>query len=299
MKNIADLPIACREEEFAACLRASDSYTQGIPGRREYIDGSISRLYRFFKNMTLTRLDFAGPTLDVASGRGLLFPALRRFFPALLPYRIAEMKRWELDYDGCHIDGCSFELEKDRLQFEDGAFGVAVFCDILEHLVVDPLWPLFELNRVLRPGGRIIINTPNAMGAFRLLSILNGQNPATESQIKPSSIYQRHNREWTPEELRQGLACCGFGNFYYSTNPAMLGDAERKVLTAADAAGLLKRPAHDFGPELFMVAQKLEHRTLDMELPADLRWPQWLYTGFDAYRKRPRAFPIIVGEDYA
>lgn len=71
------------------------------------------------------------------------------------------------------------------------------------------------------------------------------------------------------------------------------------MLEAAVKLGLLTRPLHDCGPELFVLAEKIEHRTLQSDLPKEQRWPEWLYTSFDNYRKRPKIFPIIVGDDYA
>ena len=46
-------------------------------------------------------------------------------------------------------------------QFSDGEFDVVTMCDVLEH-VADTKSFLSEYARVLRPGGLLVINTPNA-----------------------------------------------------------------------------------------------------------------------------------------
>jgi SAM-dependent methyltransferase len=50
--------------------------------------------------------------------------------------------------------------EPDRLPFEDAAFDTAISIDVHEHLV-DPRPFSGELYRVVRPGGRVIVTTPN------------------------------------------------------------------------------------------------------------------------------------------
>jgi SAM-dependent methyltransferase len=203
MKFIIDKSISTDEDTFAECLRESDSYTKGSKGRQDYIDNSMERLYRFFKNMVLSGIKFQGPTLDVASGWGILYPCFRKYFRDMLPYFIAELNCCEIEYDGERIPNVKFECDKEELPIEDSKFGVIVFCDILEHLIVDPVWTILELNRVLKRGHHLIINTPNAAASIKILDICAGRNPMTENHIKPSSIYQRHNREYTPDEIQK------------------------------------------------------------------------------------------------
>lgn len=133
----------------------------------------------------------------------------------------------------------------------------------------------------------------------KILSILNGMNPATEKSIRPSSIYQRHNREWTPLELKQAFECCGFGNIYYSTNINILGNQVKEYLLIQESNGYTKQQENYYGPELFMIGEKLEHLSINMDLDKARRWPEWLYTSYDGYRKRPKQFPVIISDDYA
>ena len=46
------------------------------------------------------------------------------------------------------------------LPFADASFDAAIAADLLCHGAVDPLQALAELRRVLRPGGRLIVNMP-------------------------------------------------------------------------------------------------------------------------------------------
>lgn len=299
MKLISIPTHALGSEEFASCLRQAETYRNGSPARKSYIDGSVVRLHRIFRNVLACDLPYTGPCLDIASGWGILFPAVRQYVPNAMPYSVAEMSGESFHCDRYEITCHHFECDKDQLPCGDSRFGLVFFNDVLEHLIVDPLWTLLEINRVTRLGGHIVLATPNAIGAFRMLLLLSGRSPATENEIKPASIYQRHNREWAPADVESAMSCCGFEAKYFSTNAELMSDAERTLLATGRSQGLTQLGDEYFGPELFVVGEKVEHRTISDDLPKDLRWPTWLYTSFDAYRKRPQVYPIVHDSDYA
>lgn len=287
------------EKAFASCLRSSDTYTGGSEGRKVYIDSSIPRLHRIIVNMMQSELAFQGPSLDVASGWGILYPCFRQFFPTMLPYSIAEMQGSDLVIDGDLISCKIFECDKDLLPLDDSSLGTVTFFDCLEHLIVDPVWTILELNRVLKLGGRLVLSTPNAAACYRVFKILGGENPGSEIVIKPASIYQRHNREWTLDEVGKLVRGCGFEPLCYSTNAWTMARREGRFLDQLRGLGYAVVPNEQCGPDLFLVAEKVAEKTLSSDLSSEERWPEWLYSPHAAYHRRPRVFPIVVGEDYA
>lgn len=56
--------------------------------------------------------------------------------------------------------GHIWNAEKDKCPVEDGRFDVIIAGDIIEH-VIDTEFFLAEMKRILKPGGRIILTTPN------------------------------------------------------------------------------------------------------------------------------------------
>jgi SAM-dependent methyltransferase len=54
-----------------------------------------------------------------------------------------------------------------EIPVEDEAFDIVISCETVEH-VVDPLPALREIRRVLRPGGRLLLTTPNYLGPMGL-----------------------------------------------------------------------------------------------------------------------------------
>ncbi len=80
-------------------------------------------------------------------------------------------------------DLCQFEVSDiQSLPHRDSTFEVVISCETIEH-VPDPRAAVAELARVLRPGGRLYLTTPNymsTMGLFRAYRRLVGR-PFTEA----------------------------------------------------------------------------------------------------------------------
>lgn len=259
----------------------------------DYLEASIDRLHRVYASMILLREFLEGPSLDIGAGHGMCYPVVKHYFPKLLPYSVAEITAKNVKRDGDELECLQFHCEKDRLQKEDRSFGCVMLLDVLEHLLVDPMWTLFEVNRVLRENGFFIISTPNATSVNRVRAIFRGINPGTEIFYKPNAIHQRHNREWSVFEIQTALERAGFGGFQFTTHPHTLSEADRETLRIGKENGLCELDEKLFGEEIFFCAQKIKHLTLDMELDPETRWPSFLYTHSPEYRKRPEVFPIV------
>jgi len=294
MTHIDRSRIGVSQEQFLACIHVSDTYRCGAVWRKDYIDASSPRLYGIFANMVRSGIGYRAPTLDVASGAGILYPCLRAYLPELLPYSVAERAEPNLTIDGDTIPCGHFECDKDRLPFPNASFGTLIFCDCLEHLIVDPVWTFLEFNRVLEPGGHLVINTPNAAAFSRVVAILNGLNPASENVLKPTAIYERHNREWTLEEVAKLVRCCGFAPRRFSTNSFLMTKHEGDLWALLKQRGDISEELEVFGPELFVVAEKVAEKSLASDFSDDERWPTWLYSPHASYRRRPEVFPIVA-----
>lgn len=101
-----------------------------------------------------------------------------------------------------------FNVETDRFPFEDETFDAVVCGELIEHLPSGPDGLLYECDRVLRPGGTLLLSTPNSVSLARLIAILRGRNP--EWPFSAQGIYARHNRTYTLEELDDLLIGNGF-----------------------------------------------------------------------------------------
>lgn len=106
------------------------------------------------------------------------------------------------------MDFKHFNVEKERFPFRDNTFDLVLFCEIIEHLTVNPVHSLVQINRILKKGGYLVITTPNVLRYENILKLLLGAN--VHDHYSGYGAYGRHNREYTPKELRQLVEGMGF-----------------------------------------------------------------------------------------
>jgi SAM-dependent methyltransferase len=159
-----------------------------------------------------------------------------------------------------------FNLEEDGFPFEDGAFKVVVFCEILEHLLVDPLHALREMNRVLSPGGLLVVTTPNVSRLGNVLAMIAGEN--IYDPYSGFGPYGRHNREYNQHELVKLLRFAGFEEevaFTANAHP----EAYETRLAFDQVMPLVEFRRNDLGQYLFVAARKVSAPHVGS--------PSWLY----------------------
>ena len=98
-----------------------------------------------------------------------------------------------------------FNIETDRFPYEDGRFDMVLYCEMIEHLMHDPSHSLYEIHRVLKPGGYLVLSTPNPFRYTNYLRFLTGKNIYPPF---PATAPTRHNREFSAAELRLLLTQC-------------------------------------------------------------------------------------------
>ena len=93
-----------------------------------------------------------------------------------------------------------------NLPYENGAFDVATCIELLEHLTLaDGRALLVEAGRVIRPGGTLLLTTPDYGGAWPVLEwIRNG--------VGPLSYEDQHITRYTQSSLKLVLEQAGFQN---------------------------------------------------------------------------------------
>lgn len=105
-----------------------------------------------------------------------------------------------------------FDVERDPWPYQNDRFDGVLVCEVIEHLIRDPMWMLWEANRVLKPGGWILVTTPNC-ASYRSLeqALLRQENPQVFSRYNSRDPDEPpHVREYTPKELAWALVAAGF-----------------------------------------------------------------------------------------
>lgn len=109
-------------------------------------------------------------------------------------------------------------IECDVMPYGDAEFDMVLGMEIFEHLALDPHFFLSQAARVLRPGGHIILTTPNVGSHRGVQKILNRQSPYSFGLFVPTGgVYGRHNREYTPLEVEALAHSAGFETHYLGT----------------------------------------------------------------------------------
>jgi 2-polyprenyl-3-methyl-5-hydroxy-6-metoxy-1,4-benzoquinol methylase len=97
------------------------------------------------------------------------------------------------------------DVETMELPLEPGSFDVVLCGDVVEHLR-DPVAALARLRPLLRPGGRVVLSTPNIANWAIRLSLLAGRWRYTDRGILDRS----HTHLFTRATLRAALEHAGY-----------------------------------------------------------------------------------------
>jgi SAM-dependent methyltransferase len=141
-----------------------------------------------------------------------------------------------------------FNIETAKFPYADASFDIVFFCEIIEHLLMDPLHVLREIFRVLRPGGSLILTTPNVARLENVARLISGAN--IYDPYSGYGPYGRHNREYNRHELHLLLRYAGFQPEVSYTADVHPNGAYVYAPPAALRAQLTFRE-HDLGQYLF------------------------------------------------
>jgi SAM-dependent methyltransferase len=101
---------------------------------------------------------------------------------------------------------------RERFPYDDASFDVVFCLEVIEHIKDRESTSfgdlatfsfsgirncLLEIRRVLKPGGTLVLSTPNVCGYLSIKNVLQHRHPFA---------YQPHNRELAPADVRQLLS---------------------------------------------------------------------------------------------
>jgi len=123
--------------------------------------------------------------LDVGAGYLYMSSAFRMVFGEAFslhtlehPARAGTLSndRFKSALDELQAELRTADLACDSLPWPEGSFDVVLFCDVIEHMEPTVVPAVVErLGRLLRPGGRLVISSPNLPAFCRLASLAFGR----------------------------------------------------------------------------------------------------------------------------
>ena len=163
----------------------------------------------------------------------------------------------------------NINIETDEIPFPDQYFDVVLCCEVIEHLTHDPMQALANIKQKLKPGGTIVLSTPNVARLENVSRMMAGVN--IYDPYSGYGPYGRHNREYNVHEMNLLMNHMGFEVqklFTADVHPNRSADyypPERFI-------ELLTPRKRDLGQYIFCVAT-------DRETPK-YRKPAWLYRSY-------------------
>ena len=120
-----------------------------------------------------------------------------------------------ITYNDLNIIKC--DIEKEKLPFQDNEFDCIIFNEIFEHLRINPIETLLEINRVLKIDGILILTTPNLYSIRNVINFILGKgfdNPYKEFQKINEIGHMGHVREYSSNQVQEFLKNTGFKSIH-------------------------------------------------------------------------------------
>ncbi|HOZ80661.1 MAG TPA: methyltransferase domain-containing protein [Candidatus Woesebacteria bacterium] len=121
----------------------------------------------------------------------------------------------ELEKQGYQLSGISSQhesvnqpsiktlnIETTNFPYQDNSFDLVIFTEVIEHLTTNLDGIFKEIRRVLKPGGYVLLTTPNVLKIHNILSLLFNQNIYFSLDQLNQPINYRHQREYTLSEIK-------------------------------------------------------------------------------------------------
>lgn len=169
---------------------------------------------------------------------------------------------YEIDVgDGVPRRFVNYSANIERTDFTVGEpADMVLACEIIEHVTRAPHRMLLNINRWLKPGGLVVLTTPNGAqmeNPFRVRPKMPAYRP---------SVYSRHNYVFTMDGLTDLVGACGFeiveANFW---SPYARRGATNLYRAIYGLGGRYLK--NKFAQTLCVVARKVEDRETASRLP--------------------------------
>lgn len=207
-------------------------------------------------------IDKVETVLDVGAGNGVDLFAIRDWHPEAKLYGLEyyDVYADQLEEKGISTFRISFEEEK--IPMQDESIDLIISNQVLEH-TKEVFWVFNEMFRILRPGGHMILGTPNLASLHNRILLLLGRQPTC---IQNNSA---HIRGFTVSDVKQLLSVFPNGTKildrkganFYPFSPWLAKPLARTLPSMAWANFLLVKKMRTYDEDYFLefpIKKKLE-----------------------------------------
>jgi SAM-dependent methyltransferase len=282
------------EPVIRECLRRFSDYAVPELSAEEFGKITVAELRADVRRVSLLIVlaqsaagsSFGGEGLELGCGYGYLLFPLAMLQPEIRWTAVEHPKRKHFSQPAfqqairdhnCTLVGADFVRE--GLPFADGTYSMVAFSETLEHLPVERVnFVLGEISRVLRPGGLVVMSSPNQASLENRIRLLKGKSILElPNLLTVAAGTFGHIRLYTPEEITEMMTERGFTlerSAIESNNSSFRGSSGRSLLrrlyrlyeVVEQRVGMLR----SLGDTWYMVfrknsaAAKLQEKTLKL-----------------------------------
>ena len=182
-----------------------------------------------------------------------------------------------IDEDGKSIEFTfgNFNIENEKIPFDSHTFDVILFCEVIEHLTLDPVSAIMHIKDVLKPNGYLILTTPNVDRLENVARILAGAN--IYDPYSGYGVYGRHNREYNRHEISLLLSHLGFDVETIFTADVHENRAQYffDIENIKYMIALVQNREYDLGQYIFVKAKNVREE--------NIKKPRWLYRSYPSH----------------
>ena len=156
--------------------------------------------------------------------------------------------------ESLEVESYSIDLESEPIPAPNDFFDFIICSEVVEHMDVDPMYMMSEINRVLKVGGTLVLTTPNACSTQSIWKILRGYEPYFYMQYQKDRNPYRHNYEYSPLSLNILLKASGFSGQVWTED-----SFEDRVMEDVTKLRAMGYPLEDknIGDNIFSVSKKV------------------------------------------
>jgi SAM-dependent methyltransferase len=176
------------------------------PGHIEHYKSVIENIRRINVSCEVESI------VDIGSVPGHI-PVMLKHFGLFVQAVDINPERAQKVFEAMDIPYYQVDIETECLPFEDSTQDLVLFCEVMEHLRNQPLNAIKEIMRVLKPGGNLLLSTPNItpLMRWRFLWGEDFQGNLIDELSKVETIgHMGHFRLYSAVELKRILRHYGF-----------------------------------------------------------------------------------------
>ena len=157
---------------------------------RRHVSGRVLDVGSYFGNFSLA-LASGGYHVTALDSYGAYSPSLDR--------HVAAMRDAGISVEDTAVIG-----KDDLAGFEGASFDAVLCMGVIEHVPHTPRMLLAAIDRILKPGGFLVIDTPNLAYEYQRHKLMAGQSvfAPIEAQFETAVPFEGHHREYTSSEIR-------------------------------------------------------------------------------------------------